>query len=885
MKKVWFILAVLMCILASCSDGGSETPVTPNQKPGTSASEITIDPTILSGGVMFETVQGEKSITFSTSSDWSLSIAETRSGIDWCKASPTSGGKGTANVKFTTSENTEPEDRSVAVTIKAGTTSKTFTITQKGRDALLVTTKKYELSKEGGEIEIEVKANVDYQMEISESAKEWITEVSGRALTSHKHVLNIAASEEAVKREGEITFKSGDMVETVKVYQAGEAVLLLSKNEFTVSDAGETISVDIKSNVEFGVQMPDVDWIQSEEASRAMSSHTLKFVVKANETYDSREAEIVFYDKNSELKNTLKIIQNQKVKEDIEDIPYLTFNADALQTLTMSRAVVYLEYSVGGSEEWTELGTNTIEFGGELGNLRLRGRYLYGTAYFDYTDYSYSTTIKFGNSTRVSCTGDIRTLINYRIYDKISTDKAKFSDLFKGCVVLETAPELPITTLAEGCYSGMFYECTALKDAPELPATILTDRCYNEMFYGCTALKETPELPATTLAEGCYSGMFEGCTSLVEAPELPAITLARGCYSDMFEGCTSLAEAPKLPATTLAESCYSYMFTGCISLVEAPELPATNLANTCYTYMFGDCTALAEAPELPATTLAEHCYWVMFKGCTSLVKAPELPATTLARFCYMGMFSGCTNLQTAPTELPATELSDRCYQEMFDDCTGLKTIPLELPATTLTYACYAAMFRNCKSITTAPKLPITTLAEYCCYEMFFHCWELMNAPTELPALVLAPSCYESMFSDTKLTTAPKLPATTLAEACYSSMFNGCTVLTKAPELPAATLADKCYNRMFYGCSGLTSAPLLPATTLLESCYEYMFTGCRKVNSITMLATDISAENCLSSWVFEVGDVGTFTKAASMTSLPSGYSGIPEGWEVKDYTEE
>ena len=64
----------------------------------------------------------------------------------------------------------------------------------------------------------------------------------------------------------------------------------------------------------------------------------------------------------------------------------------------------------------------------------------------------------------------------------------------------------------------------------------------------------------------------------------------------------------------------------------------------------------------------------------------------------------------------------------------------------------------------------------------------------------------------------------------------------------------------------------------------MFLGC-DLNSITMLATDISAENCLDSWLEGVNASGTFTKSPSMTSLPSGYSGIPEGWEVKDYTEE
>ena len=316
-KKVFFLLAMFTCIFASCSDGGSEEPVTPpTQKPEVNNTPtITIDPTIQSSGLSFDTSASEKSITFSTTSDWTLSIAETRSGTEWCTASPTSGGKGTATVKFKTTENTESEDRSVSVTIKAGTASKTFTVTQKGNKSLLVTTKKYELPKEGGEIEIEVKSNVEYEMMIAESAKEWITEATGRALTTHKHILAIAASEEAVKREGEITFKSGDIVETVKVYQAGEAVLLLSKNEFTVSETGETISVDIKSNVDFGIQMPNVDWIKEEASGRGMSSHTLKFVVAANETSEARSAEIVFYDKNSDLKNTLKVTQSAKKYE------------------------------------------------------------------------------------------------------------------------------------------------------------------------------------------------------------------------------------------------------------------------------------------------------------------------------------------------------------------------------------------------------------------------------------------------------------------------------------------------------------------------------------------------------------------------------------------
>ena len=311
MKKVLFMLAMLTCIFASCSDGGSED-INPTPKPDDVKYEITIDASIISNGLSFDMKAGEGSISFTTNADWTLTVASTTSGATWCKASATSGTKGSATVKFTVEENTGYEDRSVSVTIKAGTASKTFTIIQKGADALLVTTNKYEVVQEGGTIEGEGKANIDYSMEISETAKGWISEASSRALKTYKHTFNIASNEDAENREGEITFKSGDKVETVKVYQAGGAILLLSQNEYTVSDAGETISVDIKSNIEFGVQMPEVDWITDEASSRGMSSHTLNYYIAPNEGYDSRSAQIIFFDKNSDLKDTLTVVQAQK---------------------------------------------------------------------------------------------------------------------------------------------------------------------------------------------------------------------------------------------------------------------------------------------------------------------------------------------------------------------------------------------------------------------------------------------------------------------------------------------------------------------------------------------------------------------------------------------
>ena len=340
--------------------------------------------------------------------------------------------------------------------------------------------------------------------------------------------------------------------------------------------------------------------------------------------------------------------------------PYVTFKAEAEQKFMMTTEGGYtfsnLEYSVNNSE-WASVAIGTeIPFGGAKGDLRLRGINPNGTA----TElYAYST-IKFTEANvNVACTGDIRTLQDWRNYNIVETRNARFCYLFLNCSVLTSAPELPATELEDRCYYGMFYGCTNLTSAPVLPATELATYCYYEMFSGCTSLTSAPELPATTLADNCYSNMFKKCTSLTSAPELPATTLAKYCYRNMFRLCTKLTSAPKLPATTLADDCYSSMFAECTKLTSAPKLPATTLADYCYNNMFVNCTNLTSAPVLPANTLKRNCYSNMFYGCINLTSATELPATTLADYCYFGMFYNCTKLSTVTMLAPDSEITSK----------------------------------------------------------------------------------------------------------------------------------------------------------------------------------------------------------------------------------
>ena len=284
---------------------------------------------------------------------------------------------------------------------------------------------------------------------------------------------------------------------------------------------------------------------------------------------------------------------------DLIPIPYVTFTAAKAQKFMMTPkndyAISGLEYSVNGGE-WKNVVADTgVDFGGDKGNLRLRGTNTNGTAS---ADEPYSTITFTDPNVKVACKGDIRTLLDWKNYSTVETQNARFCNLFEGCSVLTSAPELPATTLADNCYYSMFSGCKSLTSAPKLPATTLALGCYSSMFSGCTSLTSAPTLSATELAICCYTGMFYGCTSLTSAPKLSATTLVEGCYEGMFIGCSNLQEAPELPATTLAKSCYREMFSRCTSLKSAPTLSATTLAESCYSGMFYDCKNLKSVKML-----------------------------------------------------------------------------------------------------------------------------------------------------------------------------------------------------------------------------------------------------------------------------------------------
>ena len=513
-----------------------------------------------------------------------------------------------------------------------------------------------------------------------------------------------------------------------------------------------------------------------------------------------------------------------------DEIPYVTFSAARVQEFNMTisdsftlGADEYFEYSVGGGN-WTRFTTTVsgVAFGGDKGNLRLRGKSSKGTAS---GTYAYST-ISFSNDEPVKCTGDIRTLIDYTAYSTDNIGTAKFCFLFKGCTQLTSAPELPATSLSEYCYSSMFSGCTSLTIAPALPATTLAQYCYYSMFYKCTKLETAPELKATDLVSCCYQYMFSSCTALKTAPELKATKLKMSCYDNMFSDCTSLSSVKMLATTNFDDA------IGCLN----------NWLKDAGT----------DASSRTLTVASDNVYTTMVsKGCVpELWKKAEIKAS-----------DGSTIGAEAEGNIPYVTFSaasEQTFTMNFNDfylgggeyfeysVGGSKWVRF---TNTVTNIAFGGENNDLRLRGKSSKGTASNNTTYCSKISFSeNTDEPVNCTGDIRTLIDY-SAYSTANTGT-------------AKFCY--LFNGCKQLTSAPELPATNLANYCYQYMFNGCTSLQIAPALKATSLVTYCYKSMFYGCTKLSSVTMLATDVSGNKCLDNWLTDAG-TGVTSRTLTLAS--------------------
>ena len=246
--------------------------------------KITIEEAALTQ--QFVTEGGVAEVKFTATSDWNVQQYNTNH-YSWASITPTSGGPGENTVYVTVLKNETNDHRDFSFLIKTGADSKEVKVFQKQKDALTVTDNKFEFDAFGGQFEIEVIANIDYEYEISENATDWITPVATKGLESTKVIFNVAMNKNITDdRQATVKIKSGNFEEVITVDQTKFVPeWSYSATEAWIGKDGGNCEFTFEANQEFEVIAPAVDWVTMTE-----SNGTYHFEMKASTEYDTRVA-------------------------------------------------------------------------------------------------------------------------------------------------------------------------------------------------------------------------------------------------------------------------------------------------------------------------------------------------------------------------------------------------------------------------------------------------------------------------------------------------------------------------------------------------------------------------------------------------------------------
>ena len=782
MKKL-FLFALFAALCCSCTESGTDDD--PDQGQNDYSNVEVTGISLNYHDLTFPSAGGEKTVAVSISlvsdsghyiePEWKLT-----GGASWCTPSRTSGVSSNV-VTFTASENNSDQERNATFTFSCGRHSQNLVVTQKSSGSLTVTTSKIEMGAAGGEAVIEVMAEIDYTYEIDSKCKGWITYKGTRAMQTSRLVFDVAANSGKEKREGRITIRGGGRTETVTIYQAGETpTIVLTQNKYEVSAAGETIKVEINSNVDFTVSIPSsASWIE-ETGTRAFSTHTKYFTISPNTTTSSRSAEITF--KNTTYNLAEKVVVNQaelststitvhvpkkgtlaavldekglnaetivslKITGELNDEDFI-----AIRSMTNLKDLDLSEVNLSTLFENVFYQNKKIEKIILPNTLTTIGQY----AFYDCTSLQ---TVTFEKGSRLktieeSAFEDCTELTSIEIPASVETIE---DSAFKGCSKLATVTFEKGSQLkaiwggyyagsssyhSYSYYYGAFSDCTALTSI-EIPASVETIEA--AAFMRCSKLAtvtfekgsklktigggySSSSSTTTTTAYSYYYGAFSDCTALTSI-EIPASV--ETIKATAFQGCSSLAtvtfeKGSKLK--TIGGSYYSYYygaFYGCTSLTSI-EIPAS--VETIEAAAFMRCSKLAT---------------VTFE------KGSKLKTIGGSYYSYYyGAFYGCTSLTSI--EIPASV--ETIEAAAFMRCSKLATVTFEKGSKLKTIDGYA--FSNCTALTTVDMsacTQVTVIGEYAFYEDSK--LQLFKIGTRTP-----PSCGRNVFTGINSYSVLKVPA-------------------------------------------------------------------------------------------------------------------------------
>lgn len=175
---------------------------------------------------------------------------------------------------------------------------------------LTIDTKTVNFNAAASSREITVKASVEnWTAAVQNDATTWVDAVRKGAMIR----IVVTENNEPGTRSAEINVVAGNLSETISVEQLGaEPAILLSSDIFTLSADGGDVSLEVTSNIECDVIIPEgITWVKIKPDTRSseMVTEEYHFEVDWNREDTERRAEITVKQKDGTLEKKVLIIQ------------------------------------------------------------------------------------------------------------------------------------------------------------------------------------------------------------------------------------------------------------------------------------------------------------------------------------------------------------------------------------------------------------------------------------------------------------------------------------------------------------------------------------------------------------------------------------------------
>ena len=414
----------------------------------------------LSEGIIASPFQCYFEITVTANKSWTSTINYNDSQKDWCEYHPASmditndmSMSTFTNVRLMIAQNTSGEERSATITITTGDISKSFTIKQKQNDVISLSTDLIKSNSNGGNYQIEVTSNIDYDVQIPTEHQDWV-KFSNRtkAISTNNIEFTIAPNLNYDKRECDIYIipKNGIVTESLApslhILQLPKSLIELDKLQETFPKEGGNAIFLLTTNTEYEVVIDKTySWIKLDKIENAQAK-VQKLYISVSETETPRTGVVLIKDKNSDLIQELSITQtNKSASKSVE----VQTAGTLFSLIDESEKYQITSLTVSG-----RLNSNDISF---INDLLLKskggkGKIIAVDLYNTLIDKSYGTDEEidksmFGN-----------TLIKNIILPKYT--RSIGCDAFRNCIQLET---IQIPSKISYIGASAFNYCTSLK--------------------------------------------------------------------------------------------------------------------------------------------------------------------------------------------------------------------------------------------------------------------------------------------------------------------------------------------------------------------------------------------------------------------------------------